>query len=397
MSLLWLAVALLGHVALAVGTINRLHSRPLPRWMLEVCDILWYVWILAGGLILARFLPAWTTPLWIGPWDPWRGAVSAYAAVCAVSLVVAVATRPGLLRGLSASPGRLAHAVRVVDLRTSGGDSSATLPRTLPARVLAALPANEIFRLHIEDESLHCPRLPPEWDRFTIAHLSDLHLTGQLSQAFYRHVVELTNELHARMIVVTGDIVEHRACLDWLPETLGRLEAAEGVYFVLGNHDERIHDTPRVRRCLRELGWHDLGSNTARLAPHGGTKSGGIVLAGNELPWHPPAAEFPPSDGPRNESRDFRILLAHSPDQFAWGRRNDVDLVLAGHTHGGQIQLPIWGPLFSPSWYGVRYTAGVFRTPPTLMHVSRGLAGTRPIRWRCPPEITRLTLVRDEL
>jgi predicted MPP superfamily phosphohydrolase len=69
-----------------------------------------------------------------------------------------------------------------------------------------------------------------------------------------------------------------------------------------------------------------------------------------------------------------------------------VDLALAGHTHGGQVQLPILGVVASPSLHGTRYACGVFRRGNTVMHVSRGLGGETPFRWRCPPEIALLEL-----
>jgi predicted MPP superfamily phosphohydrolase len=84
--------------------------------------------------------------------------------------------------------------------------------------------------------------------------------------------------------------------------------------------------------------------------------------------------------------------LSHTPDNFAWACRHNVDLMLSGHNHGGQIKLPLFGPVYSPSRFGCRYADGVFWKSPTLMHVSRGLAGKHPLRWRCRPEVTRIVL-----
>ena len=67
----------------------------------------------------------------------------------------------------------------------------------------------------------------------------------------------------------------------------------------------------------------------------------------------------------------------------------------AGHTHGGQIRLPIVGPIVAPSRYGVKYASGLFHEPPTLMHVSRGVCGVHPLRFNCPPELALLTLVSN--
>jgi hypothetical protein len=66
--------------------------------------------------------------------------------------------------------------------------------------------------------------------------------------------------------------------------------------------------------------------------------------------------------------------------------------MLAGHTHGGQIRLPVIGPMVSPSRFGVRYASGVFHEAPTLMHVSRGISGLDPIRINCLPEVTKIIL-----
>jgi uncharacterized protein len=88
-------------------------------------------------------------------------------------------------------------------------------------------------------------------------------------------------------------------------------------------------------------------------------------------------------------------LLAHTPDRLRWAREHEIDLVIAGHTHGGQIRAPLLGPIVAPSHHGVRYASGTFFESPTLMHVSRGVSGLTPLRWNCSPEITRLVLKVD--
>jgi predicted MPP superfamily phosphohydrolase len=92
----------------------------------------------------------------------------------------------------------------------------------------------------------------------------------------------------------------------------------------------------------------------------------------------------------------FRILVSHTPDNIGWARRHRIDLMLSGHTHGGQVRLPILGPVYSPSNHGCRFSAGVFWMDPTLMYVSRGVSGKEPIRYNCPPEVTRLILKGPE-
>lgn len=89
---------------------------------------------------------------------------------------------------------------------------------------------------------------------------------------------------------------------------------------------------------------------------------------------------------------EFRVLLSHTPDNIGWARTRDVDLMLSGHNHGGQVVLPLFGPVYSPSLFGSRFAGGTYWRPPTLLHVSRGLSGRHPLRWNCRPEVTRIVL-----
>jgi hypothetical protein len=254
------------------------------------------------------------------------------------------------------------------------------------ARLLSAVPGNQVCQLHVHRKTLHLPRLPSELNGLAIAHLSDLHMVGNLTEPFYQQVVEIANSLDADLVCISGDIVEKSCCLDWIPSTLARLTAKHGRYFVLGNHEQRLPDPQVLRDALCEAGFTHLGGRCESLTINGAQ----ILLAGNELPWFGTAPEIPPQF--RNPQATFRILLSHSPDQLALARREEFDLMLAGHTHGGQIRLPGLGALISPSWHGWRYASGLFHEPPTVMHVSRGIAGTELIRLNCPPEITLLIL-----
>jgi len=225
--------------------------------------------------------------------------------------------------------------------------------------LMTRLPGNEILKLEIVERGLRIPRLEAALDRLSIVHLSDFHFT---------------------------DLVDHPKYVDWIPDTFGKLTARCGVYFVLGNHDQKT-GAARIRSKLIDSGLVDLGSRWIEIEVNGQP----LVLAGNEMPWYPQAdlANAPPraaGAGP------LRIVLSHSPDQFAWAQAADVDLILAGHTHGGQIRLPLIGPVLTPSRAGASYSAGIFHTPPTVMHVTRGVSGEHPIRLNCPPELAKLVL-----
>ena len=146
---------------------------------------------------------------------------------------------------------------------------------------LARLPLNEILRLEVSEWMLDVPRLPPALDGLSIVHLSDFHFTGRVGKAYFREVVRISNELQPDLVALTGDIVDKPACLDWIADTLGRLAARHGVYFILGNHDLRLGDVGRVRRTLEQSGLVDLGGQQRRIEIDGHP----VLLAGNERPW----------------------------------------------------------------------------------------------------------------
>jgi hypothetical protein len=215
-----------------------------------------------------------------------------------------------------------------------------------------------------------------------------LHFTGRLAQSFFDLVVDQVNAMEADLIAITGDIIDLARCLPWIRQTLGRLTAPAGVYCILGNHDLRLRDLRRLRRELEGAGVVYLGGRWIR----GEVRGCRVLLAGNELPWIPPEPAL--HDAPRHEHKErlFRVLLSHSPDQIRWAQRHDFDVMLAGHTHGGQIRLPGIGPLIGQSRFGVRYCSGVFFEEPTLLHVSRGVSGVQTLRLHCRPEITKIVL-----
>jgi len=384
-----LALALVGHFAFWFAVINRLHATALPYRFLKLCDAAWYVIVL--GLPAALGWSWWQAVRaavpWPGPGQIWP--LATYLGLCGPATLVVTARWGWRTFVERTTPLLIANHTQRVNIRERLGRQPAA---TLLTRLLATIPGNQIFDLHIHDKQLRLPRLPSALSGITIAHLSDLHLTGQLAPEFFQEVVRLTNQLDADLIAITGDIVDKARCLDWIPDTLGPLRARQGVYFVLGNHDTRVPDPRRLRRALAAAGMIDLGGHCRRIEVRGLP----VILAGNELPWFGPAADLGdcPGDVPA-DPRPLRIVLSHSPDQIDWARAHDVDLLLCGHTHGGQIRLPLIGPLVSPSRFGVDFAGGTFHRPPTLMHVSRGVSGTRQFRWNCPPELTRLTLVSD--
>lgn len=256
-----------------------------------------------------------------------------------------------------------------------------------PIAWLGRLPGNQVLDLSVQEKQLTIPRLGREHYGLRIAHLTDLHMSGRMTRPFYEHVVEETNRREPDIIAITGDIADSNDCLDWIPEVLGRLDAPGGVFYVLGNHDKRVNQD-KLRAALAATNWTHVGTDLTRVT----IREFDALIGGNELPWYGPPSDF--SVIPDHDSTGFplRIVLSHSPDQIGWANTSDVDLMLAGHVHGGQICLPVLGPFTAPSMHGVRYAAGTFCVGKTVLHVSRGAASLTPLRWGCPPEIAVLSL-----
>ena len=185
-------------------------------------------------------------------------------------------------------------------------------------------------------------------------------------------------------MAITGDIVDSDDHHRWIVPVLGRLRWRVAAFGILGNHDAR-RDPVLVRRRMRRVGIRVLGNSWEQLEVRGEP----LVVIGHEGPWFGPEPDL--TGCPQSA---FRLCLSHTPDNIHWARRNDINLMLVGHNHGGQIRFPIIGSVIVPSRYGRRYDCGTFHEPPTLLHVSRGLAGKEPVRYNCRPEVAKLVLRR---
>jgi predicted MPP superfamily phosphohydrolase len=360
--------ALVGHFAITIWLFNRLHALGWPRRVVKSLEKLLLV-AAVSVLVWLCFAPqntAWIT----------------YATVCCFALITSIPNWlvPKLLE--KTPEALLSNDTSTIDVAARLGFRPIHGPE---ATFLGAIPGNELLKIAIHKKTLRLQSLPPELDGLTIAHLSDLHMTGQLGREYYDVVVDETNALEPDLIVITGDILERERCLPWVASTLGRLQARHGKFFILGNHEQRLHNIAPLRAALTAVGITDLGSKCESLNIRGID----ILIAGTELPWFGCHPDIPQS-AIRNPQ--FRMLLSHTPDQLPIARRHQFDLMLAGHNHGGQIRLPYLGALITPSFYGSRYAGGLYCELPTLLHVSRGLAGIHPIRLNCPPELPLLIL-----
>ncbi|MEM9409796.1 MAG: metallophosphoesterase [Planctomycetota bacterium] len=280
-------------------------------------------------------------------------------------------------------------ATQVIDVEEELGKSVLVSAK---ARLLGYVPGNQVAKICTESWEFSFAELPTSLDGFKICHLSDLHFTGGIDQSYFNKMVEIANQSGADMIVISGDLLDTDECLPWIEEILFSLSAPRGVFVIRGNHDLMVIDQKQYDQIL-ETGPLQLASNGKWNKIE--IDDAVLFLAGNDLPWYRKPMLL--RRRPVARANEFRLLLAHSPDQIGWAVRHDFDLVLAGHTHGGQIRLPIVGPIIAPSRYGIKYASGTFKIRQTMMHVSRGISGDEPIRINCLPEISVITLKSQQV
>ncbi len=243
--------------------------------------------------------------------------------------------------------------------------------------------------LEVRRVALTLPRLGREFDGYRMVQIGDIHLEDWTKPRRLNRMVDLVNAQEPDLISVTGDFLSYSAdpgVPRRLVEALRRLRARDGVAAVMGNHDY-LTDVDLVRRCLREAGVPEL-RNDVRTVRRGDaalhvTGVDDVMEGESRLDL---VLEKLPEDG-------AAILLAHEPDfadvSSATGR---FDLQLSGHSHGGQVRLPFYGPVFLPP-YAQRYTSGLYEVREMLQYTNRGLGFVDArLRFLCRPEITVLTL-----
>lgn len=243
--------------------------------------------------------------------------------------------------------------------------------------------------LRVDRVSIPLPGLPRGLEGLRVAQLSDLHLGPLVSVEHVRRAVRLANSLRPDLIVVTGDFVSvARRYVEPAVSISRELSAPLGVFAVLGNHDFWV--APRmIASRLREAGIVVLRNESAVIF-RGGAR---LHVAGVDDIW---ARADDLGKALAGVDRDGPIvLLCHNPDLAPQASSHGVSLLLAGHTHGGQVRLPVLGPLVVPSKYGKLWAAGLHRVGPMLLYVNRGVGLIAPpVRFLCPPEVTLLELRR---
>jgi predicted MPP superfamily phosphohydrolase len=253
------------------------------------------------------------------------------------------------------------------------------------------------------------PHLPLALDGLTVVQLSDFHLGPYVSVEQVRHSVAMANALQPNLTVLTGDFIYHSADYSSAcAQELTALQAPLGVYAVLGNHDVWV-SADEVARNLEQAGIAVLRDQQRALTVEGnrlwliGVEDSGItgmsglfsrgISPGDFRQLHREKAQALEKMLEEVPSGDCRLLLVHNPDFVGLLSEGQVDLVLSGHTHGGQVCLPGLGALFVPSVYGRRFVAGLVEVGGIKVYINRGIGLIAPpVRFLARPEVTAITL-----
>jgi predicted MPP superfamily phosphohydrolase len=248
--------------------------------------------------------------------------------------------------------------------------------------------------------------LPHAFDGLKVGQISDIHAGPLVPQKLIREGVDIIIANRPDMIVLTGDFVSGATKFLWTSyggfkerhynycmEELGRLKAPLGVFAVLGNHDfwSGQEVALKIAHGLEGLGVHVLRNKAIPIERKGQY----IYIVGVDDYWED---SYSLTSALKNVPETAcRILLSHNPDinEDIENLGEDVDFIIAGHTHGGQVVLPFVGALYIPSPFGQKYLAGLVKDQERQTYVSRGLGlFFVPIRINCPPDVSLLTLVR---
>ncbi len=246
--------------------------------------------------------------------------------------------------------------------------------------------------LQIEHVTARIPGLAPRWHNRRIVHLSDLH-HGRTNLSLIVRSLEMAAELKPDFLVITGDFVDNKSAdVDELARALKPFTSRIESLGCTGNHDYN-HDPNRARAVCEAL--QSAGIRMLRNEFHMPQKAlgpGDLCFAGVDDLWN---EEYDPAVLTRTPKDAATILLCHNPDCWDILTAFRFDLMLSGHTHGGQVCVPFVGPLILPVENRSRYAGAYYpdkQNAHRMLYITRGVGHLTKIRLFCPPEVTCITL-----
>jgi len=265
----------------------------------------------------------------------------------------------------------------------------------------------EAYRLDVTELEFSLDRLPPEFDGFTILHMSDLHFKKEtfiqkpVNTRLEGKLLDLVAGRRFDMIAITGDLELRGEGFDAMRRVLDSVTSEHGVFFTPGNGEYQHYDIDQLLEALDSWGVKTLRNESFLIEKAGA----GLRIIGVDDPFtrHSDLRAALREASPN----EFKLLLAHSPAIAGEAIGAQIDLVLSGHTHGGQVRLPILGAPYTHLGRGSpKLDQGVFEgrrlsqktgvdAGRTKVYVTRGVGMSNTfVRFLCPPEIAIITLRR---
>jgi uncharacterized protein len=249
----------------------------------------------------------------------------------------------------------------------------------------------ETYWVEVKEITVTSGDLPQEFSGTKAVFLTDIHRGPFFSQKRLEKLIAKVNRLRPDLILFGGDYV-HRSP-EYIPPcltALGKLHAPLGKFGVLGNHDH-WEDAALTRQYAAKAGISLLDNGAVWIYQKGARiRLGGVGDLLRDIPDSRPALQ-------ELQAKDFAILLSHNPDYIETIRDKRLDLLLSGHSHGGQITLFGWWAPISNSYYGEKYRTGLVQTPYTKAVISNGIGTiTPPLRFFARPQIVVVRLKRSK-
>jgi predicted MPP superfamily phosphohydrolase len=242
----------------------------------------------------------------------------------------------------------------------------------------------------VREIDLPMPGLPQDLDGLRILQLSDIHLSAFLSEGEFARVIDESLGLRPHLAVITGDLISgHSDPLDACIRQLARVKADAGVFACMGNHERYANVEEYTERQSARYGIRFLRNQSQALRFGNAT----LNLAGNDFESHRNRDAYLEGAEKLILPGATNILLQHNPDVFPVAARQGYNLLLAGHTHGGQVTVEILETSINPARFFTPYVYGVYRAGGATAYVTRGIGTIGiPARIGAPPEISLLRL-----
>jgi predicted MPP superfamily phosphohydrolase len=253
--------------------------------------------------------------------------------------------------------------------------------RELPSKILSKHSLNQAYDIEVTRNEIFIDDLDETLDGYRIAFLTDTHVAPAMPREFYDAILAQLVDFDPHLVLLGGDFITRHKHIPLLVDRLiGRLHARDGILAVLGNHDYWA-GADAVMSAMTNVRF--LTNESAALP---------LPIVGIDEMYR----------GSPDPDRAFAsvgaagpcIAISHHPDiiDVLGGRR--IDLLLCGHTHGGQIRFPFFGAVVVPSRHETEFASGFHRVRGVLMYVSRGIGSIPPLRILCRPEVATFVLRR---